>query len=94
MRRTTGANRYARAAARSFFRDHLGRFGRAYSVRLARVAANGFYAELAQVALRAFEREAERLRVAPGPATLEIATPLVDEAPMVCGVTGDASVPR
>jgi TorA maturation chaperone TorD len=75
-----------RGATRSLLRDHLGRFGRAFGTRLLRADAGGFYAALAALAVRVLERDSHRLSVALGPATLDLRPPLVEEAPMACGV--------
>lgn len=73
-----------RAAARSFLRDHLGRFGRAFATRLVK-QGQGSFGALGELLLRLLEREAERFRLTLGPATLELRPPATDDVPMACG---------
>lgn len=84
-----------RGATRSLLRDHLGRFGRAFGTRLLRADAGGFYGALAGLAVRLLERDSQRLGVPLGPITLDLRPPLVEDAPMACGVPDvpDATIP-
>lgn len=79
-----------RHAARSFLRDHLGRFGRAFATRLIK-EGRGAYGALGELLLRLLEVECERFGVAPGPATLDLRPPLPDDVPMACGGAGCGS---
>jgi TorA maturation chaperone TorD len=74
-----------RKAARSFLRDHLGRFGTAFGLRLTQEDAGGFFGLLAQPLLKLLRLEAERLDVALGPATLDLRSTVEDEVPIGCG---------
>jgi TorA maturation chaperone TorD len=74
-----------RGAARSFLRDHLGRFGRAFAATLAKEGAGGFFGGLGDVLFRFLGLECERFAVAPGPPTLRLRPPVPDNVPTACG---------
>ena len=74
-----------RKAARSFLKDHLGRFGTAFGLRLSREDAGGVFGLLAELLLSLLRLESERLDVALGAATLDLRSTVEDEVPMGCG---------
>ena len=74
-----------RKAARSFLKDHLGRFGTAFGLRLSREDAGGVFGLLAELLLSLLRLESERLGVALGAATLDLRSAAEDEVPMGCG---------
>ena len=73
-----------RQAARTFLREHLGHFGRAFAGRVA-AEDDGFFGVLGGIFLRFLDRECARAGVEAGPADLAVRPDLVDEAPMACG---------
>ena len=72
-------------AARRFLREHLGRFGRAFASLLIKEDTGGFHGTLGTVLFRFLGKECHRFGLPPGPATLELRTPVPDETPMACG---------
>ena len=74
-----------RKAGRLFLRDHLGRFGRAFTHSLVREDPKGFYRAARRLLDRLIEFDCERLDVATGPPTLELRSDAEDETPMACG---------
>lgn len=74
-----------RAAARSFFKDHLGRFGTAFGLRLSGQDAGGVYGHLAESLVRLLELESQHLGVPLGAATLDLRSTAEEEVPMGCG---------
>lgn len=79
-----------RAAAASFLRDHLGRFGTAFATRLARAAEGDLFGALGGVLARLLALECERMSVPAGPPTLQVRPPAVDDVPAGCGTACDA----
>lgn len=68
MRRgRTEGGRIAEAALRSFLRDHLGRWVRAFCAEMERAGARSPYRELALLLEAALQAEMKRLRVQPAP---------------------------
>jgi len=74
-----------REAERSFLREHLGRFGRAFAARVASENADGFYGAVAAVLRGFIEAECTRLGVVAGPLELMVRPETPDETPMLCG---------
>ncbi len=74
-----------RKAARSFLKDHLGRFGTAFGLKLSREDAGGLFGLLAALLVTLLRLESERLDVSLGPATLDLRSTAEDEVPMGCG---------
>jgi TorA maturation chaperone TorD len=74
-----------RKATRSFFKDHLGRFGTAFGLRLSREDAGGAFGLLAELLVTLLQLESERLGVTLGAATLDLRSTAEDEVPMGCG---------
>jgi TorA maturation chaperone TorD len=74
-----------RGAGRTFVRDHLGRFGRAFATRVASEDGDGYFGGLARVLLAYLEAECARLGVAAGPVDLAVRPDWRDPAPMACG---------
>jgi putative dimethyl sulfoxide reductase chaperone len=73
------------AAERTFFRDHVGRFGRAFGVRMASEDPTGFYGVIGRVLLALVDTECARLGVTGGPIDLLVRPEEVDDVPMACG---------
>lgn len=78
-----------RGAARTFLRDHLGRFGRAFAARVVSEDGRGYFGGLAGVLLTFLEAECARVRVAAGPVDLAVRPDCADEAPMACGTADE-----
>ena len=74
-----------RKASRSFFKDHLGRFGTAFGLRLSSEDKGGAFGLQADVLVTLLQMESERLGVALGAATLDLRSTAEDEVPMGCG---------
>ena len=74
-----------RTAARTFLRDHLGRFTRTVAVRLAAADESGFYGVMGEVLRRFVEMECRRVNVEAGPADLDLRPEEIDDTPMACG---------
>ncbi|MBI3494345.1 MAG: molecular chaperone TorD family protein [Acidobacteria bacterium] len=74
-----------RDAARTFLRDHLGHFGRAFATRLAVEDADGLFGRLGAVLLDLLDAECRRLAIAEGPIDLVVRPEMEDDAPMACG---------
>jgi TorA maturation chaperone TorD len=77
-----------RAAARSFLRDHLGRFGRAFAARIAD-DDDGYFGALGHVLLAFVDVECARVGVEAGPIDLIVRPESIDDAPMACGTAPD-----
>jgi TorA maturation chaperone TorD len=82
-----------RAAQRSFFRDHLGRFVPSFARRTAGVDPDGFHARAAMLLLELTRAEGRRLEVSLGPEMLRLREPVDDGAPMACGSCDGAETP-
>ncbi len=78
-----------RIAARSFLRDHLGRFGRAYAARVAAEDGEGYFGALGRVLLAFVDTECVRVGVDAGPVDLAVRAEEPDETPMACGTADD-----
>ncbi|MBI3265143.1 MAG: molecular chaperone TorD family protein [Acidobacteria bacterium] len=78
-----------REAERTFLREHLGRFGRAFAARVASEDADGFFGALAQVLRGFIEAECARVGVVAGPIDLIVPPDTPDETPMLCGTAGE-----
>jgi TorA maturation chaperone TorD len=74
-----------RDAERGFLRDHLGRFGRAFASRLIAEDPDGFHGALGTLMFRFMGLECQRLGLPPGPPSLELRPPALDDTPMACG---------
>jgi TorA maturation chaperone TorD len=74
-----------RQAARTFLRDHLGRFGRAFGTRLTAEDPHGYFGALGRVLATFLERECVRGGVQAGPIDLAVRPEDVDQTPMACG---------
>ena len=72
-------------AARTFLRDHLGRFGRAFAVRVATEDCDGYFGALGRVLLGFVDAECVRVGVEAGPVDLAVRPDVPDETPMACG---------
>jgi TorA maturation chaperone TorD len=72
-------------AARTFLRDHLGRFGRAFAARLAADDRGRYYGVWGHVLLAFLDAECARAGVEGGPLDLTLRPEPTDEAPMACG---------
>lgn len=82
----------ARAAARGFLGEHLGRFGRAFASLLIKEDPGGFHGALGAVLFRFLTQECRRLGLPPGPPSLDLRPPVPDETPMACGRPEDALI--
>ncbi|MBI3402999.1 MAG: molecular chaperone TorD family protein [Acidobacteria bacterium] len=74
-----------RAAARTFLRDHLGYFGRAFATRLMVEDADGLFGWLGAVLRDLLDDECRRLAIAGGPVDLIVRPEAEDDTPMACG---------
>jgi TorA maturation chaperone TorD len=72
------------AAARRFLAEHLGRWGAAFALRLARVARKGVLEAVACLTLEWLADECERIGVAAGPREMPLHRP-VEQAQTACG---------
>ncbi|MBI4635767.1 MAG: molecular chaperone TorD family protein [Candidatus Rokubacteria bacterium] len=79
-------------AARSFLRDHLGRWAPALGARLAREDPDGFYGALGRLTAAFVATECRRVRVAAGPELLRLRSAAPDPAPTACVPAAGASV--
>ncbi len=78
-----------RAAARTFLRDHLGHFGRAFATRLVVEDADGLFGRLGSVLAALLDAECARLSIAGGPVDLIVRPEVEDDAPMACGTASE-----
>ncbi len=76
-------------AERSFLRDHLGRFGRAFAARVASEDGHGYFGALGHMLLAFLDAECVRVDVAAGPVELAVRPESIDETPMACGTTDE-----
>jgi TorA maturation chaperone TorD len=74
-----------RKAARSFLKDHLGRFGTAFGLKLSEEDGGGFFGLLGVLLVTLLKLESERLHVTLGAATLDLRSTAEEEVPMGCG---------
>ena len=74
-----------REAARTFLRNHLGRFGRAFASRVAAEDGDGYFGSLGHVLLAFVDAECARAGIEGGPADLTVRPESIDETPMACG---------
>ncbi len=74
-----------RDAARTFVRDHLGRFGRAFAARVMVEDPEDFFGVLGRTLLEILDVECHRLHIDAGPIDLAVRPEVADEAPMACG---------
>lgn len=72
-------------AERTFLRDHLGRFGRAFAVRVITQDPTGWFGAMAHVLLALLDAECARLRVEAGGLDLALRPEVPDVAPIACG---------
>ena len=77
-----------RQAMYRFLGEHLGRFGRAFSVSLQSADPTGYYGRLGQLCEAFLRIECEHLGVPLGPPTLELRSTTEDEVPIACGSGG------
>jgi hypothetical protein len=71
-------------AERSFLRDHLGRFGRAFAARVAAEDGDGYFGALGRLLLAFVNAECARVAVDAGPVDLMVRPEEIDETPMAC----------
>lgn len=74
-----------RGAARTFLRDHLSRFGRAFATRVMIEDPEGFFGVLGRTLIELLDVECRRLNIEAGPIDLVVRPDVADEAPMACG---------
>jgi TorA maturation chaperone TorD len=74
-----------RKAARSFLKDHLGRFATAFGLKLSGEDGEGFFGLLGVLLVTLLKLESERLGVTLGAATLDLRSTAEEEVPMGCG---------
>jgi TorA maturation chaperone TorD len=75
-----------RQAGRTFLRDHLARFGRAFATRVSAEDPAGFYGMVGTILFELLDRECLRLGIVSGPVDLAVRPEVEDDAPMACGV--------
>ena len=73
-----------RDAWRSFMREHIGRFGRAFGAALARADSGGFHGAMGSLCAAFIETECRRLGLPLGPELMPL-RPEEDNVPMACG---------
>ena len=71
-------------AIRLFLRDHLARFGRAFSCLLREQDPEGFFGKLGDLLFDFVTFECWRLRIQPGPPVLRLRSAEPDNVPMAC----------
>jgi TorA maturation chaperone TorD len=76
-------------AERTFLRNHLGRFGRAFAVRVASEDDGGYFGALGYALLASVDSECARLGVEAGSIDLAVRPDTIDETPMVCGTADE-----
>jgi TorA maturation chaperone TorD len=83
---TRDAERFwsAREAERSFLRDHLGAFGRAFASSLSQAAEDAYYLAAGDLLFLFLTADCEFLGVRPGPRSIELRPPEDDAVPMAC----------
>jgi DMSO reductase family type II enzyme chaperone len=74
-----------RRATRLFLRDHLGRWGPGFGLKLAREDPGGFYGALGNLCATFVTAECRRVGVPAGPDLLRLRSPDLGAAPMGCG---------
>lgn len=74
-----------RRATRLFLRDHLGRWGPAFGLKLGREDRDGFYGALGDLCQAFVGQECARVGVPVGPDLLRLRSVREAEAPMACG---------
>ena len=74
-------------AAHTFLRDHLGRFGRAFAVRVATEDSDWYFGALGRMLLGFVDAECVRVGVEAGPVDLTVRPDVPDETPMACGTS-------
>ncbi|MFQ5790638.1 MAG: molecular chaperone [Acidobacteriota bacterium] len=79
-----------RGTLKRFLTDHLGRFGRAFGLGLAREDGEGFYGKLGVLCEALLRSESERLGVPVGPDFLELCSTEEENLPMACGEDTEA----
>jgi TorA maturation chaperone TorD len=78
-----------REAERTFLREHLARFGRAFAARVASEDADGFFGALGGVLRGFIEAECTRVGVVAGPIDLIVPPDTPDETPIGCGTANE-----
>ncbi len=76
-------------AERTFLRDHLGRFGRAFAARAADADAEGYFGAFGRVLLGLIENECARVGIRADPVELVVSRDTPDETPMMCGTADE-----
>jgi TorA maturation chaperone TorD len=74
-----------RQAERTFLRDHLGRFGRAFGTRVAAQDPNGYLGAIGRTLALFLDGECQRAGVQAGSVDLAVRPEDVDPAPIACG---------
>jgi TorA maturation chaperone TorD len=76
-------------AERSFLREHLGRFGRAFAARVAAEDGDGYFGALGRLLLAFVDAECARVGVEAGPVDLIVRPDEPDDTPMACGTADE-----
>ncbi|MCC7417464.1 MAG: molecular chaperone TorD family protein [Acidobacteria bacterium] len=76
-------------AARSFLRDHVGRFGRAFAAQVTAGDEDGYFGALGRLLFQFVEGECRRVGVASGPVDLALRPEAIDRTPMACGASDE-----
>jgi TorA maturation chaperone TorD len=78
-----------RDASRTFLRDHLGRFGRAFATRVMVEDPQGFFGILGTTLFELLDEECRRFGIATGTVDLAVRPDVPDETPMACGTPSE-----
>ena len=78
-------------AYRGFFRDHLGRFGRAFAIQMVKADGDDFFGRLGSLLHALVGAEAARLGIPAGRKVLELRSTEADDVPMACGRPEDGN---
>lgn len=76
-------------AGRVFLKEHLGRFGRAFSRQLQDHDPEGFYGKAGGLLFQLLTVDCRSRGLAPGPEVLRLVAPAEDRVPMACGSDPD-----
>ncbi|OFV92389.1 MAG: hypothetical protein A3G76_10125 [Acidobacteria bacterium RIFCSPLOWO2_12_FULL_65_11] len=76
-------------AERTFLRNHLARFGRAFATRVVAEDPSGYFGALGHTLLALLSADCARVGVEAGPLGLAVRPETADDTPMACGSDGE-----